>query len=188
MSVSVERLQIKTAGLVQGRHVAPQQARVPLTATRTSGEAVGGVRLQGLAATQWPASHNSYPPLTFDIVDGWNDRALGGCVYHVAHPGGRHYRSFRSTVLKRKHAVLRASRTMATFRALVLPAEGALGRLPADLDLRRPASLRTLDPRPPVRPKTRLRRRPAQHTAIPRCSAINWVGSPKLNDVKQRVA
>jgi uncharacterized protein (DUF2126 family) len=93
---SLERLEIKVTGLNENRHVVTVNGQaVPLQSTGRAGEFVAGVRYRAWAPPS--ALHPTIPshaPLTFDLVDNWLQRSMGGCRYHVAHPGGLSHEDF----------------------------------------------------------------------------------------------
>jgi uncharacterized protein (DUF2126 family) len=93
---SVERLQVKVSGMTGKRHIVVCNGRrVPLQPTRMEGVFVAGIRYR---AWQPPSCLHPtigvHTPLTIDLFDTWSGRSVGGCTYHVGHPGGRHYDVF----------------------------------------------------------------------------------------------
>ncbi len=96
VDASVERLQVKVEGFKETQQIVTCNGRrVPMKQTSESGVFVGGVRFKA-----WAPPSSLLPmipvhtPLIFDILDIRHERSLGGCTYHVSHPGGRSYETF----------------------------------------------------------------------------------------------
>jgi uncharacterized protein (DUF2126 family) len=129
---SVERIQVEVTGDPGGRFIVLCNGRrVPQT--------VGGVRYR---AWQPPSClHPNIPvhsPLVFDIVDTWSSRAIGGCVYHVSHPGGRANEEFPVNAYEAESRRLaRFSKLGHTPGSISVPPEEPNRDFPFTLDLRR---------------------------------------------------
>ncbi|WP_425100733.1 DUF2126 domain-containing protein [Tropicibacter sp. S64] len=137
---SVERLQVKLETAAPDRYIVTANGRrVPLHKTATTGERVGAVRYKA-----WKPPMSLHPvlevdaPLTFDIYDTWTGHSIGGCRYHVAHPGGRSFDTF--PVNGNEAEARRLSRFEAlghTPGAYLPPRETPHPEFPMTLDLRR---------------------------------------------------
>lgn len=88
---SVERLELKLDGFDTTRFKARCNGiNIPLHATGVQGQYVAGIRFRA-----WQPPRCLHPtigvhtPLRFELVDTRSHQSIGGCTYHVAHPGGR---------------------------------------------------------------------------------------------------
>ncbi len=137
---SLERVQVRLGGLAPDRYVLTCNGEpVPLQNTGRVGEYIGAVRYRAWqpAACLQPTI-GVHAPLVFDLVDTWMQRSLGGCQYHVAHPGGRNYERVPVNAYEAE------SRRLARFfrhghspGTLEVSAPARSDELPMTLDLRR---------------------------------------------------
>jgi uncharacterized protein (DUF2126 family)/transglutaminase-like putative cysteine protease len=137
---SVERMQVKVTGLAPDRYALTCNGRrIPLRPTGHVGEFVAGVRYKAWnPASSLHPSIQAQSPLTFDLVDTWMQRSMGGAQYHVAHPGGRNYDTFPVNAFESESRRLaRFVRMGHTPGGAAAPPETPNPEFPFTLDLRK---------------------------------------------------
>ena len=137
---SLERLEVHVTGLNDSRYVVTANGQaLPLQPTGTVGEFIAGVRYK--AWNPPSALHPSiqvHAPVTFDIVDTWMNKSLGGCQYHVQHPGGSNPSTFPINSFEAESRRLtRFLRIGHTPGRMVVKAASVNHEHPFTLDLRR---------------------------------------------------
>jgi uncharacterized protein (DUF2126 family) len=140
VDASLDRVQVLVRAPGGERYsVACNGCVLPLAPTGVAGERVAGVRFRA-----WRTADGLHPtipphaPLTFDIVDTWNGRSIGGCRYHVTRPDGRNPETLPVNALEAE------ARRRAQFESIghspagtAFEAAGVHPDFPFTLDLRR---------------------------------------------------
>ncbi len=93
---SVERIEVRAESFDPARHaLLCNGLQVPMHATEIRGTYMAGIRYRA-----WQPPRCLHPtigihsPLRFELVDREFASSMGGCTYHVVHPGGRGTDSF----------------------------------------------------------------------------------------------
>jgi len=140
---SLERMEVRINGLNPSRYTLTCNGHtLPMQTTGVAGEYVAGVRYKA-----WNPPSSLHPsigvhaPLTFDVVDTWVQRSIGGCQYHVSHPGGLSYDSLPVNAYEAESRRLSRFSTLGhTAGTIASPAEpvqrAASKEFPFTLDLR----------------------------------------------------
>ena len=135
----------RSRGSTPARHVVACNGRARAAALRPAARASTSpacASRPGSCRRRCTRRSTVHAPLTFDIFDTWNGRSLGGCVYHVAHPGGRNYETFPVNSYEARGAAAGALRERGhTPGPFSVPAEERSLEYPMTLDLRRPTQI-----------------------------------------------
>jgi len=137
---SLERAQVLVASANADRYTVTCNGHaLPLAPTGRSGEAVAGVRFRAWQPVE--GFHPTIPPhvpLTFDIVDRWSGRSVGGCRYHATHPGGRIFQTRPVNALEAESRRRARFESMGHSAGTTPPKTGGVHPdFPLTLDLRR---------------------------------------------------